>query len=107
MDSNENHWKLKTNKENIKQYKDSLPPILHALAELFSCGIDTTIAPAPIPILRAHLKLFEALVINTNLTPEISPMLFKLDSWILDVHVFFPEINKIHECWSGTLVKQH
>ncbi len=62
---------------NIKQYKDSLPPILHALAELFSCGIDTTIAPAPIPILRAHLKLFEALVINTNLTPEISPMLFK------------------------------
>ena len=63
---------------NVKQYQNALPAVLQDIARMFSSGIDTTIAPAPIPILRAHLKVFRALVVNTNLTTTLAPMLFEV-----------------------------
>ncbi len=62
---------------NVKQYKDALPSILDGLAQLISCGINTTIAPAPIPILHSLIQVFQSFVIDANLKPDVSPMLYK------------------------------
>ena len=59
---------------NVKQYQNALPAVLQDIARMFSSGIDTTIAPAPIPILHAHLKVFRALVVNTNVTATLAPI---------------------------------